>query len=462
MQTCSHYPYIQFLKGTGLEIKFLHIKWQTTALNRTFLRWGSGHSSFFSVWFQWGTYVTLFLLPIAVIMLIFTIFETFFRKTSGNPIMEPVIPGVTLPASELGYYSLTLIISSIVHEAGHAIAAVREDVHLSNVGVRLFFILPVAYVSLNTEDIQKLSSKKALKIFCAGVWHNVVLSLGAYVIYLILPIIFSLLYNLNNGVIVTNIAKNSPLKGENGILLHDKIMQINDCMVTNSKKWYECLQKTKLNKLGFCVTADAVNVLDETSDVSHISNGEINCCAPGKFSSVCFEYIEHNDGIVEIPPHSCLPVRPVIEKSLKFCNIDVSCPEGLHCIKPLLNNSTHILKITCLHKDVIYMGHPYDLLTVHVSSYIPKYKFISSNAGEIFERFIMYIALFSFGFAVINVIPCFFMDGQHIISALLNYVLTPRIGDEKIVATIALSVTLSGTFFLFCFMIYGVWTHLPL
>ncbi|GJQ74838.1 S2P [Trypoxylus dichotomus] len=218
-KTCSHYPYIQFLKGTGLEIKFLHIKWKTTALNRTFLRWGSGHSSFFSVWFQWGTYVAILLLPIATILLIVTIFQTLSRKTSST-IVEAVIPGVNLPTSEL------------------------------------------------------------------------------------------------------DVAKHSPLKGSNGLYPNDKVLQINDCTITNSDSWYECIQKTQINKLGFCVSADIVNMLDETSHVSQISNEEVNCCAAGKLKSICFEYIEHNNGIVEIPPHSCLPIRPIVEKSISFCNTD--------------------------------------------------------------------------------------------------------------------------------------------
>lgn len=460
-QTCSHYPYIRFLNGTGLEIKLLHIKWKTTALNRTFVRWGSGRTSFFNVWFEWGTYVTLLLLPIAIIILIITIVQTFSKKTTGNTIMEPVIPGVNLPASELGYYSLTLIISSIIHEIGHAIAAVKEDVHLSNVGINLFFILPVAYVSLNSDDIQKLNPKKALKIFCAGVWHNIMLSLIAYAIYLTLPMLFSAMYITNHGVIITNMAKYSPLKGPNGLFIDDKVIEINSCIVSNRDSWYECIEKTKLHKLGFCVTADVVNTLDETAHVKHISNGEVNCCATGKISSACFEYIEHNDGIVEIPPHSCLPIRPVVEKSIGFCNSDISCPDGLHCVKPLLTNSTYIMKIDGILKNVIYMGHPYDLHTLHVSQYIPKYKYISSNLADIIEKLLNYIVIFSLGLAIVNVIPCVAMDGQHIMNTLLIILLGSKIDNAKTMATVSLSITLCGTFLLFCLVIYTIWTHLP-
>lgn len=37
------------------------------------------------------------------------------------------VPGVNLPISDIGYYVATLVICSVVHELGHAIAAVRYD-----------------------------------------------------------------------------------------------------------------------------------------------------------------------------------------------------------------------------------------------------------------------------------------------------------------------------------------------
>jgi S2P endopeptidase len=36
---------------------------------------------------------------------------------------------VNLPISDIGYYVATLIICTVVHELGHAIAAVRYDVY---------------------------------------------------------------------------------------------------------------------------------------------------------------------------------------------------------------------------------------------------------------------------------------------------------------------------------------------
>ncbi|KAJ3627267.1 hypothetical protein MTP99_014660 [Tenebrio molitor] len=40
-KSCSHYGYIQFLKGTGLEIRFFQFSWTTTAFNKLLLKWGN-------------------------------------------------------------------------------------------------------------------------------------------------------------------------------------------------------------------------------------------------------------------------------------------------------------------------------------------------------------------------------------------------------------------------------------
>lgn len=120
------------------------------------------------------------------------------------------------------------------------------------------------------------------------------------------------------------------------------------------------------------------------------------------------------------------------------------------------------MKISCASKNVIYMGHPYDLMqTLEISQYIPKYKFMNSRLPDIVERIFKYIIIFSLGFAVINVIPCLAMDGQHIINALLNVTLGKKIKNQKTLATTSLSFSLLGTFLLACLGIHTIWVNLP-
>ena len=39
---------------------------------------------------------------------------------------QVMLPGVTLPISEIGYYVMALLLCSVIHEAGHAVAALQE------------------------------------------------------------------------------------------------------------------------------------------------------------------------------------------------------------------------------------------------------------------------------------------------------------------------------------------------
>ena len=48
-----------------------------------------------------------------------------------------------MPMSELGYYFVTLLICSIIHEAGHAVAAVSEDVRVLGFGMLVFTVKPL-------------------------------------------------------------------------------------------------------------------------------------------------------------------------------------------------------------------------------------------------------------------------------------------------------------------------------
>ncbi|KAG5879674.1 hypothetical protein JTB14_021477 [Gonioctena quinquepunctata] len=197
-KTCAHYPYIKFLEGTGFEIHLLWIKWKTKAFNRTLIKWGTKRPRFWNIWFTSGVYASFVLLPVSLLVLIYSIFQNFTSGTSSgnNIVIEPVIPGVNLPASEIGYYSLSLIVCSIVHELGHALAAVKEDVNLIDVGANMFFVLPVAFVNLSTDKFSSLSPKQTLKILCAGVWHNIILALVALAIYIFLPFLFSVCFHV--------------------------------------------------------------------------------------------------------------------------------------------------------------------------------------------------------------------------------------------------------------------------
>lgn len=461
-KTCAHYPYIKFLEGTGFQIKFLTIRWQTKAFNRTLIRWGSYKLHFWNVWFNIGLYVSLALLPISVAILLYSILQHFLisNEHSQSYVLEPIVPGFNLPASEIGYYSATLIIASIVHELGHALAAVMEDVNLIEFGVSIFFILPVAYVNLATEKLFTIERKKTLRILCAGIWHNIVLSIVAFILYLSLPVIFSTTFYINKGVTVTDVAKNSPLIGAKGLVTGDVILKINNCRILNEEGWYSCFDEIKNHQVAFCIDEELIHSLDESVQLKHSANGNLDCCDGTKFENICFEYLDGNDRILELPTHVCLPARKVIEQSGFCTQTPQACPNNKYCFRPMPGNSTYLIKLTCKNKMVIYLGHPGDVYrTIQISPYVPKVIFTTPTVPDCITKFTKYIVIISLGLAVVNVIPFIYMDGQYILEVLGYILLRKKMGKTQYKVTVSV-ITIFFTLILFIHCTMFLYKHI--
>lgn len=109
----------------------------------------------------------------------------------------------------------------------------------------------------------------------------------------------------------------------------------------------------------------------------------------------------------------------------RYCEKDSKCNDRGHegyCLKPLLANSTTILEISRRGRNVLYLGHPGDVYrTVKVSDYIPKLRYIAPAFGDSVTLFLRYLVVFSLGLVLINVIPCYGFDGQHIVSVILGH-----------------------------------------
>lgn len=395
-------------------------------MNRTLIRWGNSRQRFSRLWFSLGVCASLILLPIAIVLVLISLFQNLFKTDSiKSLIIEPVVPGINLPASEIGYYGFSLILCSIVHEIGHALAAVREDVTVNHLAVIIIFCLPIAYANINTDKLFSLQSWQILRILCAGIWHNLVLSFVAFLVYISLPYVFSSCFEVGNGVTISTIAKHSPLRGSKGLFVGDVVVRINDCLITDENSWYDCLNNLQQYKPAFCVDSDLIHSLDESIPLKHVENDNFDCCDQKRSSNLCFEYLDTADGILELPTHACLPARTIIEKSSNFCTFPPNtCPGNLFCFRPLLVNNTNLFKIIRRDKpNVVYIGLVTDLYrTIEVSSYIPEYLFKTTDLPDIVTKYCKYVIIFSLGLAIINIIPCMFFDGQHIIGILVQIV----------------------------------------
>lgn len=96
-------------------------------------------------------------------------------------------------------------IVTFIHEYGHAIAAHLLDVHVYQTGLSLYFLMPVAFVQINSEQLEKLPVKRRIMVAAAGIWNNYILTLVCFLLLIINPYLLSAFYYSNQGVYVYDV-----------------------------------------------------------------------------------------------------------------------------------------------------------------------------------------------------------------------------------------------------------------
>lgn len=97
---------------------------------------------------------------------------------------------------------------------------------MSGFGVFLLFLYPGAFAEFK-EELTGLGWLPQLKIYCAGSWHNIVLSGFSYLCLFLLPLgLFPLYYNAG-GVVITRVEPESVMHGS--IKPMDVITSVGDC-----------------------------------------------------------------------------------------------------------------------------------------------------------------------------------------------------------------------------------------
>lgn len=475
-----HYPYEAFLNGTGLTIRPFRIQWYTTALNRMTIKWANSYPKFFTRSFDLGVLTSIVLLPAIFIWHLLTLYYetrsddvrsdmTQPAKVGGGGStveLELMLPGINLPLDEIGYYITALAVCSVVHELGHAFAAVLEDVPITGFGFYIMLAFPIAYTELPFDQINGLQAWRKLRVLCAGIWHNVVLAAISFAALSLLPMLFLPIYSVDQSVIVTTMKRDSPLIGDRGLAVGDVITQINDCRVTNVHTWYGCLVNSIKNPPAYCIPSAYVLDHDESVPVYHTNEGVTECCDQHNPKNMCFEYMTGDSayGLIELPQFMCLNVRNTIEHSLDYCHQSTGGGSGRcinsFCIKPMMNNATTLMRIKRGDdkNDVMFIGHPSDLaFTMKVSGFVPKTFLFNANMADGVSLLLKYVAVFSLGLVVVNVIPCFYFDGYYITNTVTNILLQPVVPERSKRECIGIAITSIGTVFFVITLLRSLW-----
>ncbi|KAG7299186.1 hypothetical protein JYU34_017729 [Plutella xylostella] len=452
-KSCMHYPYFAFMEHTGLKVGFFNFTWTTTAFNRFLLRRrGKRTTRFLQKFFTFGSFITIVaFLPFSLWTIIRVPLNEMAPDLTEKTTVTAIVPGVNLPLDDFWIYFMSIAVSTVLHEFGHALAAVNEDVQLLSFGITVYAILPMAYVQLNTDHLNSLSINRRLRIYCAGVWHNLVTALIALLLFLATPTLFSLAYKSNLGVRVMGIPDYSPLKGERGIGHEDVITSLNGCKVNNALDWRNCLMKSH-ERYGLCITAEYISQNDEMIVEAYQHDNAYVCCKLNYMDSLCFEYIEPKNAdadVVVLPGQFyCLEPRKIVENSYQLCTEtdEYRCKKNHHCLRPSLNNATYLLILQRQqYHPVLYLGTPRELEVLTVDQYFPRLNVLSLFSPKQFERFTYFVFIFSMGIGFLNVIPCYGADGHHIARNLIQLLAQYLNKDSNFVTLYTMITIIFGT-----------------
>ncbi|XP_045077370.1 membrane-bound transcription factor site-2 protease isoform X2 [Coregonus clupeaformis] len=404
----------------------------------------------------------------SVVLLIRTLQQTVHQMTSDHPqganqqTLQVVVPGVNLPVSQLAYFFSALLVSGVIHELGHAVAAIREQVRVNGFGVFLFVVYPGAFVDLFTTHLNLISPAQQLRIFCAGVWHNFVLCVAALCFLFLLPVLLFPVYYTGAGALVTEVVQGSPADGPRGLSIGDMVTGLEDCDVRTVEDWNSCLTiHTQTPQTGYCVPTHTLQPSWAHGRVYRRLDTSIECCSNNSLTDLCFSYTKLQES-----EYACLPVRKMLSGS-RVCRSNAHCltqtDPDTHspsvCVTPSLENQTRLIRITHPpNTQMLFVGFPPHLqYAVSLTNFAPRFGFLNLDLPVVMETFCKYVVSLSGALAVVNSVPCFALDGQWMLSALLEATLVTVVTDRQRRELIGFFLLLGGSALLAANVALGLW-----
>uniref|UniRef100_A0A3Q3W0C1 Membrane-bound transcription factor site-2 protease n=1 Tax=Mola mola TaxID=94237 RepID=A0A3Q3W0C1_MOLML len=456
--------YESWLASRGLMLSPFHVRWQTTMFNRLFAYCARINPRALYLWFNSGLVFGVVAMLGSVLLLIKTLQQTLAQMTTNNPriggqqALQVVVPGVNLPTSQLAYFFIALLLSGVVHELGHAVAALREQVRVNGFGMFVFVVYPGAYVDLFTTHLNLISPTQQLRIFCAGVWHNFVLCVAALAFLFLLPVFLFPVYSTGAGAVITEVVQGSPADGPRGLSVGDIVTGLEDCPVRGVEDWTSCLfHLSHFPQSGYCVPVASLQPTFKRLD------GTMDCCSNNSLTDLCFSESLNPVFLLTLwLQYACMPVRKMV-MGTRVCRTDDDCVANSHaasvCVTPSLENQTRFIRVTHPpNSHMLFVGYPPHLqYAVSLTNFVPRFGFLHLDLPIFLETFCKYVVSLSGALAVVNSVPCFALDGQWMLNAFLEATLATVVTDHQKRELIGFFVLLVGSALLAANVALGLW-----
>ncbi|XP_065890237.1 membrane-bound transcription factor site-2 protease-like [Dysidea avara] len=434
-------------EAAGISISPCYIKLYTTRFNWLFAK--AEGSRVARIWFGCGTLFGVLLFFSSVMLLCVALYKGSVGK-DDEQVLTPVMPGLNLPTSDVPYYLTTLIVSALFHEAGHALAAACEMVRINGWGMFLLLVYPGAYVELHPDHLALISAQRQLRIYCAGVWHNLVLALCGLAVFFLLPTLLLPFYSRGTGAVVLYLPEDSIFSEQ--LSPSTVISDVNMCPVFSTDDWFNCVQKQAHAPLtGYCMPTAILKQyhLYSYADTAALQEGGRGCCPDGTQSDLCFHMLSNSPIMNMSTPYLCLAARAVVTRQL--CSHPRDCKGPAACVFPSIPSSSRLIRIrhNSHNRDILYLGEARGLYsTVVLGDYNPRSSYVPLLLPIIISTQLLYLVSLSGAFALLNVVPAYALDGQWVTIALVEAWLEPCIKSQKQRTLFCNCVLFMGTFLL--------------
>ncbi|KAJ9183350.1 hypothetical protein P3X46_007215 [Hevea brasiliensis] len=471
--------------------------YKISALNAPLFGFGRRHARLLRLWFSIGVGFTLTVLLVVTLILLWelgSVLQIFRGNTEFSDFLSSIIFGFSprvyalrLSLADAAYLLISTSISVSVHEFGHAIAAASEGIQVEYIAIFVAVLFPGALVAFNYELLQILEQFAALRVFCAGIWHNAVCCAACGLMLFLLPLILCPFYMHGDSPMVLDVPSTSPLSGY--LSPGDMIVSLDGKHIRHEQEWIEMtalMQEQALqssshsenskgfaivhSRKGYCVPTSLIeeskkmhlvynqsscpNDLTEfvaiqcfdSSKLDDVSNGDdhlnkrgsrhclsatdvvkLNKCSHGRVTE-----ITNGSSCICSQDETCL--SPVQLPGLIWAEITYSSPYSPECLQVGGNSFPHsetadFTKDGCggtfvFVGDAISMAH-----SVQLTAYQPRWAFaFSAYLPKVLEKSLIFTFQVSLTVALLNSLPVYLLDGESILEAALCHftLLGPR------------------------------------